>query len=107
MGNCLHKIHPEKYSLIENGDDMMHRIDTNTEDIENVKTQTKEINKTNIENFELIQKDMDKLMTYCKGIKQELNYFSHQSSVRYGGLAPAGSDILDEGPLDTMFSTSE
>jgi hypothetical protein len=107
MGNCWHKLLPENYSLIENSDEIMHKIETNTEEIDYLKNKTEEINRNNIENFELIQKDMDMLMLCHKNIKQELNYLSHQSSSRYGGLAPEGSENSVEGPSDTMFSTSE
>lgn len=107
MGNCWHKFLPEKYALIENSDEIMHNIHTNTESIETLKRSTEEINKNNIENFELIQKDMDKLMLCYKNIKQEFNYLSHQSSSRYGGLAPEGSVNSVDGPSDTIFSTSE
>ena len=107
MGNCLKKLIPEEYSLIENSDEIMHKIETNTEEIEKLRNESQQINKTNIENFELIQKDMDKLMLLNKNLKQELNYFNHQSSSKYGGSTPEDSDIFVDGPSETMFSTSE
>lgn len=108
MGNCFYRFDPEKYSLIENSGEIMHKIDTNTETINNIKLEMEMCNKNNSENFELIQKDMDKILGCVKTLKQEINYIlSHQSSSRYGGLLPdIEQDSLD-GPSDTMFSTSE
>lgn len=107
MGNCLKKLIPEEYSLIENSDEIMHKIETNAEDIEKLRNESQQINNTNIENFELIQQDMDKLMLLNKNLKQELNYFSHQPPSKYGGSTPEDSDIFVDGPSETMFSTSE
>ncbi len=107
MGNCFKKMIPEKYSLIENSDEIMHKIEINSEDIDSIKTDNLEINKNNIENFELIQQDMDKLMLCHKNLKQELNYLSHQLSSKYGGSASDGAEDFVEGPSETMFSTSE
>ena len=108
MGNCLPTFNPEKYTLLENGDEIMHKIDTNTESIEYLNKIMIDNNKSNSENFELIQKDMDQLMGCIKSIKQELNYrLSHQSSSKYGGLLPDNEQESFDGPSATMFSTSE
>lgn len=108
MGNIFNKFNTEKYTLLENSDDILHKLDTNTEEINKIKSIIDENNKTNTENFELIQQDMDKLFDNIKDVKQEINYLlSHQSSSRYGGLLPDKLHDSLEGPSDTMFSTSE
>lgn len=108
MGNCFYKFDPEKYSLVENSDELIHKIDTNTESILNIKREIELYNRNNSENFELIQKDMDRILECIKTLKQENNYLlSHQSSSRYGGLLPDNISNSLDGPSETMFSISE
>ena len=108
MGNCIKRLNSESYSLVENSDEIMHKIETNIESIGTLDKEIKLINSNNKENFELIQTDMENIMKCLKNIKQELNYrFSHQSSSIYGGFAPEGTENSLDGPSETMFSTSE
>ena len=108
MGNLLKKISPEKYTLLENNDEILHNIETNTESIENIKNEFSILKKNNNDNFDMIQNDMEKMTTYIKNIKQDINYLSnHQSSSRYGGFSSGNVVDSVDGPLATMFSTSE
>ena len=108
MGHFFSKLSPEKYTLLENNDEIMHNIETNKESIENLQNQITTLKKNNNDNFEMIQNDMEKMTSFIKNIKQDINYLSnHHPSSKYGGFN--SGDLIDsvEGPSDTMFSTSE
>ena len=68
MGNCIKRLNQETYSLVENSDEIMHKIETNIESIETIDKEIKLINSNNKENFELIQTDMENIMKCLKNI---------------------------------------
>ena len=110
MGNCLlfpkTKLVPEdSLNLMDHNYEINHKIDTNTESIHTIQKNLINLNKINNENFELVSKDIEQLKIANEYLIQR--YLSnHHSLSKYGGLAPETEHESEEGPADTIDSTS-
>lgn len=67
MGNCFGYME-EKYSFLENPDEIMHKIDTNKESIETINTVMNSRHSIHNENFKSIHKDIKKINTIINKI---------------------------------------
>lgn len=95
MGNCFGYTE-EKYTFLENPDDIMHKIDTNTESIESLTSITNSRHNIHNENFKSIHTDIKRINIIINKI------YENQSDDNLANSRPFLS--LND---DDMFSTSK